>query len=624
MGTLKTTEDDHLLASNPVETCTGVDTDDYIDLIGKASVLVVGAGGIGCEVIKILVLCGVRKLVVVDLDTIDVSNLNRQFLYRREDVGSYKAHIACERVRELAPGCDVSAKVCDVLKWRPQDVADYDLVLNALDNVRARSHINYCCMRAGVPLIESGSTGFNGQVYPIVHGITPCYDCHDKPRTKSIPVCTIRQIPEKPEHCVAWARHLYELMFGTESNSNVLSDLALPVIPAVDGLTEHIAHKWVRDVFTFLFDTQISSLSSLGDTWKDRQPPACISYPFTHGDYSHTSDGVNGSGTEHAAYFDNKGESNVELDCAEIMPPSKVRRIETPSIGSTKQGRAVSAPVYCMDNTEKQLAGSHLDIHNKMRISTTEELCEHFRDALLHIINHRREAIGQLMFDKDDALCMQFVASAANLRMINFHIPHLSAWDVQSIAGAITPAIAATNSIVAASQVMQLAHLLKTSRWNGNAISHDQFRKSRCSFVWIRSCVTGSTPLLKGALCSPETLDKPNAKCIICQQKLMRAELRTLDEWTLASFASKVCVDRLKMGMVNIDFDGRNILDSEFMEDDSAYANKIQTQTLPRYGISHQSILTVTCLDTGRQEEIQVVEEGSLSSGGFHLVGCDP
>lgn len=123
--------------------------DDYISVIRDASILLVGAGGIGCEVIKNLVLCGVRKLVIVDLDTIDISNLNRQFLYQKKHVKMYKAVVAAECAQSAAPECDITAKVCDVLEWTPQDVAQYDVVLNALDNVKARSHINYCCINAG-------------------------------------------------------------------------------------------------------------------------------------------------------------------------------------------------------------------------------------------------------------------------------------------------------------------------------------------------------------------------------------------------------------------------------------------------------------------------------------------
>lgn len=127
--------------------------------------LVVGAGGIGCELLKNLVLTGFNNMEVIDLDTIELSNLNRQFLFQKHHVGKSKSMTARESVLKYA--CSQANKTEIVSHhdsvMNPKYSVDYfrqfALVLNALDNKAARSHVNRLCLAADVPLIESGSAG---------------------------------------------------------------------------------------------------------------------------------------------------------------------------------------------------------------------------------------------------------------------------------------------------------------------------------------------------------------------------------------------------------------------------------------------------------------------------------
>ena len=121
--------------------------------ITTSPILLIGAGGIGCELLKNLALSGFTRVTVVDLDTIDVSNLNRQFLFRSRHVGMPKCVVACEVGRAMAPTNSNSSSggvryeplhgnVCDTTQFNVSYISQFALVLNALDNVTARRRVN--------------------------------------------------------------------------------------------------------------------------------------------------------------------------------------------------------------------------------------------------------------------------------------------------------------------------------------------------------------------------------------------------------------------------------------------------------------------------------------------------
>lgn len=105
----------------------------------------------------------------------------------------------------------------------------FTIVMNALDNRAARSHVNRMCLAANVPLIESGTAGYLGQVTVIKKGLSECYDCNPKAGQKSFPGCTIRNTPSEPIHCIVWAKHLFNQLFGeADPDEDVSPDTADP------------------------------------------------------------------------------------------------------------------------------------------------------------------------------------------------------------------------------------------------------------------------------------------------------------------------------------------------------------------------------------------------------------
>lgn len=146
------------------------------------------------------------------MDTIDVSNLNRQFLFRKEHVGKSKAVVARESVLHYNPELNIKAYHDSVLSqdYGVNFFKRFHVVLGALDNRAARNHVNRMCLAADIPLIESGTSGYTGQVELIKKGLTPCYECRPKAPQKTYPGCTIRNTPSEPVHCIVWAKHLFK------------------------------------------------------------------------------------------------------------------------------------------------------------------------------------------------------------------------------------------------------------------------------------------------------------------------------------------------------------------------------------------------------------------------------
>lgn len=152
--------------------------DKSVETILQSKILVVGAGGIGCEIIKNLAVTGFRQVHVIDLDTIDVSNLNRQLLFRSRHVGQPKCVVACQVAKEMNGDCNFVAhhgNICDNTVFHVNFIQSFDVILSALDNVTARRRVNRLAIAANVPLVEAGTTGYLGQVSNWQKSVLKCY-----------------------------------------------------------------------------------------------------------------------------------------------------------------------------------------------------------------------------------------------------------------------------------------------------------------------------------------------------------------------------------------------------------------------------------------------------------------
>jgi len=157
----------------------------------KASVFIGGAGGLGSSVSLYLAAAGIGRIRIVDHGAIELSNLNRQLLYADDDLGKRKSDCARERLKRLNPSIEVESFSETIAEENVNKlVADFDLIVDALDNFPARYLLNRVAHVKNIPLFHGALEGFHGQATTIVPGQTACLRCifPNAPVPSAVPV----------------------------------------------------------------------------------------------------------------------------------------------------------------------------------------------------------------------------------------------------------------------------------------------------------------------------------------------------------------------------------------------------------------------------------------------------
>ncbi|KFY89990.1 hypothetical protein V500_05352 [Pseudogymnoascus sp. VKM F-4518 (FW-2643)] len=198
---------------------------DFQDKLANTNEFLVGAGAIGCEMLKNWAMIGLAtgpkgRISVTDMDSIEKSNLNRQFLFRPNDVGKMKSDCAAAAVLAMNPALEGHiVTMRDRVGQETEHIFNeefwesLDGVTNALDNVDGRTYVDRRCVFFRKPLLESGTLGTKGNTQVILPHLSESYSSSQDPPEQSFPMCTLKSFPNKIEHTIAWGRELFESYF---------------------------------------------------------------------------------------------------------------------------------------------------------------------------------------------------------------------------------------------------------------------------------------------------------------------------------------------------------------------------------------------------------------------------
>jgi len=497
--------------------------DHQIAIFGKAvqrkisnqKWFLVGVGALGCEYLKAYALMGLGtgskgSIHITDMDNIELSNLSRQFLFRRQHVGKSKATCAAEAVTVMNPELKGKITVHIEKVWSGSEHLfddafwnNLDGVWNALDNVQARQYTDSKCLLHLLPLLESGTQGTAGSTDVVLPFKTTSYQDGEIAETGGIAACTLKNFPNEILHCIEWARpQFFELFDHEPSNYNLWAENKEKFFSQIEK-AGHVSEKV----------ESLRKVKRLAELAKDRTMNTAIRLAFEKFDHEYRvriKDLIHffpensritdpqtkadlGAFWTGAKRFPRAAEFNLDDDQhfgyvynASLLF-AHMLGVKEPIVDPGTFKEAVKALNWKAPEWKAPSGGKPQEIEESDKASAADETDDEFelvRTLTKELEGLDSKTLGLLKpqeFEKDDDTNhhIDFITYCSNLRAWNYKIQPSTRAKVKVTAGRIIPALATTTAATTGLMTLEFYKLILGFQ----NISQTLFRNSQIDFA---------------------------------------------------------------------------------------------------------------------------------------------